>query len=75
MPLLPAIGASAWHGRNLDALADSFGGDDILAIRGPFRIKIVNSRSAPVELRSYLSEFEGMMADLRKDSDHDLVLE
>lgn len=73
--LLPAIGAPAWHGRNLDALADSSGGDDILAIPGPFRIEITNSRSVPSELRDYLSKFEGIMADLRKDHYHDLVLE
>lgn len=68
--LLPAIGAPAWHGRNLDALAESFGEDDILAIRGPLQIKITNSRSAPSELRDYLAKFEDMMTDLRKDHDH-----
>jgi len=73
--LLPAIGAPAWHGRNLDALADSFGGGDILVVRGPFRIKITNLRLASSELREYLSKLEDMMADRQMGGAYDLVLE
>jgi RNAse (barnase) inhibitor barstar len=51
--LLPALGAPDWHGRNLDALNDSIGGDDISAVRLPFRIKITNaaSRSSKVSIQ------------------------
>jgi RNAse (barnase) inhibitor barstar len=63
--LLPALGAPGWHGRNLDALNDSIGGDDISAIRLPFRIKITNAASAPADLQQYLFKFADLLTDLR----------
>ncbi|UPK03405.1 barstar family protein [Bradyrhizobium sp. 170] len=63
--LLPALGAPGWHGRNLDALNDSIGADDISAIRLPFRIKITNAASAPADLQQYLFKFADLLTDLR----------
>jgi RNAse (barnase) inhibitor barstar len=63
--LLPSLGAPAWHGRNLDALNDSIGGDDLNAVRLPFRITIAHSANGPSDLREYLSKFADLIADLR----------
>jgi ribonuclease inhibitor len=63
--LLPALGAPDWHGRNLDALNDSIGGDDISAVRLPFRIKITNAASVPADLQKYLFKFADLITDIR----------
>jgi len=63
--LLPSLGAPAWHGRNLDALNGSIGGDDLNAVRLPFRITIANSANVPSDLREYLSKFADLIAGLR----------
>jgi|HubBroStandDraft_1064217.scaffolds.fasta_scaffold133615_3 RNAse (barnase) inhibitor barstar len=62
--LLPALGAPAWHGRNLDALTDSISSDEINEVRLPFRFLLVATDTAPLELRSYLKEFADLVADL-----------
>ena len=63
--LLPALRAPAWHGRKLDALNDSLGGDDLNEVRLPFRISIRNTRGIPPELLLYLRQFAEMVADLK----------
>jgi RNAse (barnase) inhibitor barstar len=63
--LLPALGAPGWHGRNLDALNDSIRGDDISAVRLPFRIKITNAASVPADLQKYLFKFADLITDIR----------
>jgi RNAse (barnase) inhibitor barstar len=63
--LLPALGAPDWHGRNLDALNDSIAGDDISAVRLPFRIKITNASSVPADLQKYLFKFADLITDIR----------
>ena len=62
--LLPALGAPAWHGRNLDALNDSIGSGDINEVRLPFRFLLVGTDIVPPELRSYLKKFADLVADL-----------
>ena len=52
--LLPSLGAPAWHKRTLDALNDSIGGDDLNAVRLPFRITIAHSANGPSDLREYI---------------------
>jgi RNAse (barnase) inhibitor barstar len=65
--LLPALGAPEWHGRNLDALNDTIGGDGINAVHLPYRIAIVGLNAAPEELLIYLAKFASLIADLRKN--------
>jgi RNAse (barnase) inhibitor barstar len=65
--ILPALGAPAWHGRNLDALNDSISADDILTIRLPLRIWITNSTSAPTALQQYLFKFADLVTGLRNN--------
>jgi RNAse (barnase) inhibitor barstar len=62
--LLPALGAPPWHGRNLDALNDSIGSDEINELRLPFRFLLVGTDTVPSELRSYLKKFSELVADL-----------
>jgi RNAse (barnase) inhibitor barstar len=63
--LLPRLGAPPWHGRNLDALNDSLGGDNINAVRAPYVINISHSADASGEVREYLERFAALISDLR----------
>jgi RNAse (barnase) inhibitor barstar len=63
--LLPRLGAPTWHGRNLDALNDSIGSDNINAVRLPYAIRIFNSSNAPSEVRAYIESFAALIAGLR----------
>jgi RNAse (barnase) inhibitor barstar len=47
-----AVGAPDWHGRNLDALADSIATGDINRIEVPYRIVIENLSQAEPEARA-----------------------
>ena len=62
--LLPALGAPAWHGHNLDALNDSIGGDEINDVRLPFRVLLVETDTIPAGLRSYLKKFAELISEL-----------
>ena len=62
--LLPALGAPAWHGRNLDALNDSISSDEINEVALPFRLLLVGTDTVPSELRNYLKKFAELVADL-----------
>jgi RNAse (barnase) inhibitor barstar len=72
--LLPALGAPDWHGRSLDALNDSIGGNDISAVRLPFRIKITNAASAPADLQKYLFKFSDVITDIRVSRGREVYL-
>ena len=72
--LLPALGAPGWHGRNLDALNDSISGDNISAVRLPFRIKITNTASVPADLQGYLFKFADLLTELRVSRDCEVYL-
>ena len=64
--ILPALGAPAWHGRNLDALNDSISSDEINESRLPYRFLLVGADAVPSELRNYLKKFAELVADLPK---------
>jgi RNAse (barnase) inhibitor barstar len=72
--LLPALGAPSWHGRNLDALNDTLGGNDINEVRLPFHIRITNTVRVPSELLSYLKRFAELVDDLRTREHRELRL-
>ena len=75
--LLPALGAPAWHGRNLDALNDSISSDEINEVSLPFRFLLVGTKSVPSELRVYLKKFAELVADLptHRGADVSLICE
>ena len=51
---LPQVSAPEWHGRNLDALADSIVTGDVNGIEPPFTIRNINTGS----VNESLSEFQ-----------------
>ncbi len=59
-----AVGAPAWHGRNLDALSDSIQGGLINEIEAPYRIHIVNTLKIGPEARQMLDDFRGLIQEL-----------
>ena len=63
--LHPALGAPQWHGRNLDALSDTLGGDGINEVKPPFHIRIISIASVPPELFSYLKRFAELVNELQ----------
>jgi len=75
--LLPALGAPAWHGRNLDALNDSISSDEINEVSLPFRFLLVGTKRVPSELRVYLKKFAELVADLptHRGADVSLICE
>ena len=50
---LPQVNAPEWHGRNLDALADSIVTGDINGIEPPYIIKNINTDSAPENIKEF----------------------
>ena len=50
---LSQVNAPEWHGRNLDALADSIITGDINGIEPPYLIKNINSNSAPEAIKEF----------------------
>lgn len=51
---LPQVKAPEWHGRNLDALADSVVTGDINSIEPPYTIHSINTSKAP----EHMAEFQ-----------------
>ena len=51
---LPQVKAPAWHGRNLDALADSVITGDINSIEPPYTIHSLNVNNVP----EHMAEFQ-----------------
>lgn len=66
---LPQVGAPEWHGRNLDALADSLVTCNINSIDPPYTIHSINIGSIPVQMvdfqRKVLVIFNECMAENR----------
>ena len=50
---LPQVNAPEWHGRNLDALADSVITGDINGIEPPYIIKNIKTDSAPNNIKEF----------------------
>lgn len=65
--LLPALGAPAWHGPNLDALYDGLVAGENL-IRPPLTVEIAVSTPLPEPLAAYLDRVRGVFADAARDT-------
>ncbi|HEY3237552.1 MAG TPA: barstar family protein [Polyangiaceae bacterium] len=63
--LLPALGAPAWHGHNLDALNDSIVGGGINTVNPPFAISITGLQSMGAEARTIVNRFADLIRELR----------
>jgi RNAse (barnase) inhibitor barstar len=59
-----AVGAPAWHGRNLDALNDSIAGGDINKTEVPYRIVICNYDHIGVGAKQMAERFVDLIRDL-----------
>lgn len=53
--LLPQLGAPDWHGRNLDALADSLYGG-INKLEPPFRVVVACTSNLRPDLKAFLAQ-------------------
>ena len=73
--LLPALGAPAWHGRNLDALEESLRDDDINAVRLPFSVEVTGVRNATADMREFLAMVATLFRDVRDKDGADVSLE
>ncbi len=62
--LLPALGVPEGHGRTLDALNDTIGGDDINAVRLPYRIHIRGFDRMGADARTMVERFRELITDL-----------
>jgi RNAse (barnase) inhibitor barstar len=55
--LLPALGAPDWHGRNLNALADSMVTGGINAVEPPYAIRLIHTQRIVEPMRAQLRAF------------------
>jgi RNAse (barnase) inhibitor barstar len=65
--LLAALGAPAWHGRNLDALADSLRGGDLNRVNPPLSITITGSQEMGAEAARVARRFLELCDSLAED--------
>ncbi len=65
--LLPALGAPAWHGRNLDALNESIRSHKINEIRPPYTIRIRGLATMQPEAREMVSRFGKLIAERKAE--------
>ena len=65
--LLSALGAPEWHGRKLDALADSIGGGDLNSINPPLSITITGSQRMGPEAQRASQRFVELCDDLAQE--------
>jgi len=64
--LLPAIGAPAWHGRNLDAIEETIFYDDrINAVQPPYEVQILDADSLDESMRAFLELVHRVFEDHR----------
>jgi RNAse (barnase) inhibitor barstar len=70
--LLPQLGAPAWHGRNLDALADSLYGG-INEVEPPFRIEVEGVERLPTEMGDFLSKVATVFSDVRTETQAEIT--
>jgi RNAse (barnase) inhibitor barstar len=62
-----AVGAPAWHGRNLDALYDSIGAGDINQVEAPYVVKVRGVRIMSPEARAMVERFCELVHHLRNE--------
>ena len=66
--LLAALGAPHWHGRSIDALADTMiWSDETNAVKPPYVVKIVNSAMASSEVRDELYVVRDWLTKSRRE--------
>lgn len=63
--IVAGLGAPDWHGRNLDALADSISGGQINAVEPPYAI-IITGKVRP-QLELLLRGFAALVTHARED--------
>jgi RNAse (barnase) inhibitor barstar len=65
--VLDALGAPDWHGRNLDALADSLTGVDLNVVNPPFTLRVsgfgLAGRAAQTEAQRLATLFDSLSQD------------
>ena len=71
---LKAVGAPAWHGRNLDALWDSMTGGDLNERNPPLRIRFTGLREMASEACQIVERFEELAKQATAQG-HTLVTE
>ena len=64
---LHAVGAPAWHGRNLDALYDSIGSGDINEVETPYRVRITGVSAMSPEALEMVKHFESIVKQMRDE--------
>lgn len=62
--VLKALGAPAWHERNLDALADSLRGADLNTINPPLAVDVRGVAAASAEAKTELARIASVFRDL-----------
>ena len=72
--LLPQLGAPSWHGRNLDALADSLYGG-INKVEPPFTVIVEGAESLSAEMREFLSKVGIAFDDVRTETQANIAFE
>lgn len=60
--LLAALEAPDWHGRNLDALADSLSGG-LNGVEAPFALCLIGTPALPPEVGAWLDRVAGVFAE------------
>jgi len=60
-----AVGAPDWHGRNLDALADSIAGGQVNQVEVPYRLVIKNYDLIGPDARAMTDNFIKLVRELR----------
>jgi hypothetical protein len=65
--LLPALGAPAWHGRNLDALNESIRSARINEVRMPYTIRIRGFATMQPDAKDMVNRFAKLIADRRAE--------
>jgi RNAse (barnase) inhibitor barstar len=68
--LLPELGAPSWHGKNLDALDESLGADDINEVKPPFAVEINGTSQLSPPMREFLAEVVHVFNDAQERGRH-----
>jgi RNAse (barnase) inhibitor barstar len=59
-----AVGAPEWHGRNLDALADSISGGSINRVEVPYRLVIKSYNGIGPQAKAMVDRFVSLVHEL-----------
>jgi RNAse (barnase) inhibitor barstar len=68
--LIPELGAPSWNGKNLNALDESLGADDINKVKPPFAVEINGTSQLPPPMREFLAEVVHVFNDAREQGRH-----